>query len=158
MSEGIMGKRWFKWTLAVVIIVAVLVLAAVVWHLWGKPDVNSESRLKAEELYNMAVAEGLNVPPVDTLERIYGTDGGYGIEIADSSLREASLLYTNAGTGEIVKRPSIAEARLIEFQLMVLKVYRPALYWDKVLPYIKTLKFRDESKVPEWLRKDLAQV
>lgn len=158
MSEGIMGKPWLRWTLVVIVVVSLLALTVVPWYLWGKPETNSESRQRAQELYGLATESGMNVPPVDTLEQIYGTDGGYGVQVAESYLRESVLLHTDASTGEIVHRPSLAQARYIGYSLLVLRVYNPELYWDKVLPFIKGLKVEDESEYPAWLKDDLAQL
>jgi hypothetical protein len=156
--SGITSARWFRWTLVVVLVTMLLAATMVPWYLWGKPKTDATSQQKAQELYGLATQSGMNVPSVNTLEQIYGTDGGYGAEVAQSSLREASLLYTNSSTGEIVKRPSLAQAKYIAYSVLVLKVYRPDLYWDTVLPYIKGLKVQDESKYPDWLKEDLAQL
>ena len=151
-------KLWVKWTLVVIVIVALLGLSILPWYYWGKPDVNAESQQKAQELHDLAVQNGLNVPSVDTLEQIYGSDGGYGVQVASGFLKESALLYTNSSTGEIVDRPTLAEAKHIAYSLLVMKVYAPDVYWNDILPYIKDLKIQNEDELPDWLRQDLDQV
>jgi hypothetical protein len=158
MSGGITSKPWLRWTLVVIVVASLLALTVLPWYMWGKPETNSESRQKAQELYDLATQSGMNVPSVDTLEQIYGTDGGYAAETAEGYLRESALLYTNVNTGEVLQRPTIAQAKYLGYSLLVMKVYRPDFYWDKALPFISDLKVQHEDEYPTWLKDDLAQL
>jgi hypothetical protein len=161
MSNGIMHSAWFKRTLAVIVIVSMLGISIGVWYWSGKPEVDEVAVQKAQELFDLARDAGLlqevedEAAFVDDLAQVYGSDGGYGVEVAESSLAEAVLTYDLARTGEVAQRPIIADPKFIEFQLLVMKVYRPELYRDKVLPYIKGLKL--EGEIPAWLKADLEQ-
>jgi predicted negative regulator of RcsB-dependent stress response len=159
MSGDIMRKRWFKWAVAVVIIVALMVVSVVVWDAWGKPEVNKEAENKAQELFDLAQDAGMlqqvddEAAFVEDMTQVYGDNGGYGVELAESALAKAYLVINLAETGEVTQRSIIANPKFLEFQLLVMKVYRPDAYRDKILPYIKGLKF--EGELPAWLQKDL---
>jgi len=159
MSDGILSRKWFKWTAAIAIVVALLVISLVVWNAWGKPKVNDEAKRKAQELFDLAREAGLleqvkDEPAfVEDLAQVFGADGGYGVKGAEGALARAYLVYNLAETGEITQRSIIADPKSLEFQLLVMKVYRPDAYQDKILPYIRDLKF--EGEFPAWLQEDL---
>ncbi|OFW56541.1 MAG: hypothetical protein A2V52_07500 [Actinobacteria bacterium RBG_19FT_COMBO_54_7] len=156
MSVMNIKNKWFRWSIAAVIILALLVLSIVVWNAIGKPKVDASAELKAKQLYDLATSAGLDVPSVETLVNIYGNDGGYGVEVAEGTLAKAVLTYNLARTGEVTQRPIIADPKFLQFQLLVIKVYRPTLYRDTVLPYIKGLNF--DQELPAWLQADLADI
>ncbi len=151
-------RPWVKWTIVVIVIASMLALSILPWYLWAKPDVNTESQQKAQQLHDLAVESGMNVPDVDTLEQIYGTDGGYAAQVAQGYLQEAALVYTSASTGEVLIRPSLAQAKHLGYSMLVMKVYQPDFYWDNVLPFVRDLNVQNEEDFPEWLKEDLAQV
>jgi hypothetical protein len=159
MSGSIMEKKWLRWTVSIVVILSMLGLSVGIWYWTGKPDVNEEAEEKAQELFDLARDAGLlqqvedEAAFVDDLAQVFGDDGGYAVEIVEGNLAEATLTYDQARTGEVTQRPIIAEPGFIEFQLLVIKVYRPDLYVDKVLPYIRDMDF--EGELPAWLQEDL---
>ncbi|MEW6554068.1 MAG: hypothetical protein AB1384_07265 [Actinomycetota bacterium] len=159
MSGSIMKKKWFKWTVSVIVILSMLGLSVGVWYWIGKPKVNEEAQDKAQELFDLAREAGLlqevedEAAFVDDLAQVFGDDGGYAVEVVEGNLAEAVLSYDQARTGEVTQRPIIAEPEWIEFQLLVIKVYNPELYVDKVLPYIRDMDFQGE--LPAWLQEDL---
>ncbi|RJP34780.1 MAG: hypothetical protein C4536_02260 [Actinobacteria bacterium] len=157
MSGGIIHAKWFRWTLAAVIVLALMALSAVVWNAWGKPEVNTEAIRKAQKLYDLAVEYGMDVPEdeaktVDLWAEIYGSDGGYGVEVAEGSLRSAALYFEFSQTGVVNQRPHIIDPDFLEFQVLVLKVYRPDLY-EEVLRYVGSRDYY-ENKLPQWMLDD----
>lgn len=164
MSGGITSKPWIRWTLVVIVVASLLALTVLPWYLWGKPEVEDTAQQKAQDVFDLARQSDLllNVTDeaafVDNLAQVYGEDGGYAVRVAESDLREAALLYTNVNTGEVLQRPTIAQAKYILYSLIVMKIYRPDLYEEKILPFIKNLKIQDDSKFPDWLKDDLAQL
>ncbi len=157
MSEGIMRSAWFKWTMVIIIIVGMMGLSVGVWYWSGKPKVNAEAKSKAQELYDLSKQYGITVPAdeaktVDTFAEIYGGDGGYGVDIARSNLRAASLYFEFGQTGVVNQRPNIVDPKFLEFQVLVLKVYRPDLY-DNVLRYVGSREYY-EKELPQWIVDD----
>ena len=159
MSKGIMRSAWPRWTLAIVVIVSMLGLSVGIWYWSGKPEVDEEAEQRAQELFDLARGAGMlqqvedEAAFVNDMAQIYGNDGGYGVELARGTLAEAALTYDLARTGEVTSRPIIAEPRFIEFQLLVMKVYSPDVYRDKILPFIRDMKL--EGELPAWLQEDL---
>jgi hypothetical protein len=162
MSGSIMEKKWLRWTVSIVVILSMLGLSVGIWYWIGKPEVNDEAEEKAQELFDLAREAGLlqqvedEAAFVEDLAQVFGDDGGYAVEVVEGNLAEAASTYDQARTGEVTQRPIIAEPKFIEFQLLVIKVYRPELYEDKVLPYIRDMEF--EGDLPTWLQEDLAQL
>jgi len=157
MNGGILHAAWFRWTLAIVIILALMALSLVVWNEWGKPKVSTEAIRKAQKLYDLAQQYGMHIPEdeaktVDTWAEIYGEEGGYSIRVAESSLRAAALFFEFGQTGVVNQRPGIVDPDFLEFQVLLLKVYRPDLYED-VLRYVGSREYY-ENKLPQWMLDD----
>lgn len=157
MSDGIMRSTRFKWTVAIVLIVCLMGLSVGVWYWSGKPEVSTEAKSKAQELYDLAEQYGIPVPAdeartVDTFAEIYGENGGYGVELARSNLRAAVLYHEFGQTGMVNQRPNIVNPEFLAFQVLVLKVYRPDIY-DDVLRYVGSRKYY-ENKLPQWMLDD----
>lgn len=124
---GIMHAEWFKWTAAIVIIAIVALAGAVIWR---EPKVNAEAEKKAQQLYELAIDEGFSLPSekdaVDGFKLLFGTDGGAAANTADSNIAQAQLADTvDPSTGEINQRPGPIDQRILQFESLVLEVYRP---------------------------------
>ncbi len=159
MSGSIMEKKWLRWTVTIIVMLSMFGLSVGIWYWIGKPTVNDEAEERAQELFDLAREAGLlqqvedEAAFVEDLAQVFGDDGGYAVEVVEGNLAETAVTYDQARTGEVTQRPIIAEPRFIEFQLLVIKVYRPELYVDKVLPYIRNMDF--EGELPAWLQEDL---
>ncbi|MFH1150770.1 MAG: hypothetical protein V1748_09900 [Actinomycetota bacterium] len=132
-------STWFRWVIAIVIIALLCGLAAVIWK---RPLRNARARQKAQELHDRAEALGFPVPSVETLAGLYGVDGGATAETANSDISRAMLAYNIGRSGEVNQRPNIIDPRLLEFEWLVLQVYRPeeaAKYKD----FIDSLKLEE---------------
>lgn len=133
-------RTWFKWVIGIVIIAVLAGLAVLVWH---KPLVNARARKKAQELYDKAKDKGFSMLPekdaVDAFKNLYGTDGGATADTADSDISRALLTLNVSRTGEVNQRPGIIDRRLLEFEWLVLQVYRPKEA-AKYKKYIDSLK------------------
>ncbi|MHB8895958.1 MAG: hypothetical protein ACYC99_12400 [Candidatus Geothermincolia bacterium] len=116
------NKTWFRWVAAIVLILALMAVSVIIWR---RPIVNAISRKKAQELHDLATAKGFKVPSVETLANIYGTDGGATAATADSDIARALLAMNINRSGEVNQRSSIIDRRLLEFEYLVLTVYRP---------------------------------
>ncbi len=115
------------WVAAVVIIALIAGIGAIVWE---APKKNAEAKSKAQQLYDDAVAAGINLPDeeraVNAFESLFGTDGGAAVETATSNLSQAETLYnTSRASGEVSQRVGPVDAKLLEFQYLVLGVYAP---------------------------------
>lgn len=126
MSEkekaGFWSRTWVKWTTAVVVVIALAALSVVIWR---KPIANAIAHKKAKELHDLAVAAGYKVPPVKDLAELYGVDGGATAATANSDLARAMLSANINGSGEVNQRPGQIDRRLLTFEYLVLKVYKP---------------------------------
>ena len=133
-------RTWFKWVVAIVVLAALMGLAVLVWR---KPRVNASAQKKAQELYDKAKAKGFSMPPekeaVDAFKNLYGTDGGATADTADSDIARALLALNVNRSGEVNQRPGIIDRRLLEFEWLVLQVYRPDEA-AKYKEYIDSLK------------------
>jgi len=139
-GNSLWSRTWFKWLVALVIIVIVAVIAVVIWD---KPLANARARKKAQELYDKAKARGFELPPekdaVDGFVDLYGTDGGATADTAGSDISRALLALNVNRSGEVNQRPGGIDRDLLEFEWLVLQVYRPkeaAKYGD----FIRSLK------------------
>lgn len=124
---GFMSTAWFKWTAAIAIIAIVSVLGMVVWQ---EPKQNAEAEKMAQQLYDLAVEEGFKFPSedktVDAFKMMFGDDGGAAADTADSDIAQAQLADSvDTSTGEINQRPGPIDVRILEFESLVLEVYRP---------------------------------
>jgi hypothetical protein len=133
-------RTWFHWVVAIAVLAVLIGLSIVVWH---KPLVNATAQTKAQELYNKAKAQGFRMPPEkETLEdfkNLYGTDGGATADTAESDISRALMSLNIDRSGEVNQRPGIIDRRLLEFEWLVLQVYRPdeAAKYQK---YVDSLK------------------
>jgi hypothetical protein len=122
--------------LGVAIVLILAGLAIVVWH---KPIVNARAHKKAQELHDLVTAAGLNPPSVETLANIYGADGGATADTASGDIARALLALNIGRTGEVNQRSILIDPRLLEFEWLVLKVYRPDVA-AKYQKFVKSLK------------------
>lgn len=120
--------RWFYWVVAIAI---VLLLGGLLYLVWNRPVKSAVARKKAQQLYDLAKAEGFTMmsekQTVESFERLFGADGGPVAKTAGGSLPRAMLAYNLNRTGEVNQRPGIIDERLLEFEYLVLQVYRPDL-------------------------------
>lgn len=130
---------WFGWVVAIVIIALLCGLAVLIWK---RPLRNARAREKAEELHDRAEALGFPVPDVKTLVSLYGVDGGATAETANSDIARAMLASSIGRSGEVNQRPNIIDPRLLEFEYLVLQVYRPEVA-EKYKDFIDSLKLEE---------------
>ena len=98
---------------------------------------------KATELTAELTAAGLRAPQQDQIIRVLGDDGGAVCADPRNALRRGVLYgqLTN-GAGGPGQRPVIADNRVVQGQLMIMKVYCPA-YLERFQQVVDDLKFAD---------------
>ena len=105
-------------------IVAVLLIAALVSYRSAKAT--EAANQKATQLQSELTAAGLRAPSTDMLVRVLGDDGGATCADPTEALQKGALygMLTNGAAGPGI-RPIITDNRLIQGQILIIKVYCP---------------------------------
>lgn len=88
---------------------------------------SKEANAKADELIAALRARGLNVPvSKDTIVRVLGADGGPVCQKPGSALSKGLLqAQLSNGASQVGQRPVIVARRVVQGELVVLRVYCP---------------------------------
>jgi Tfp pilus assembly protein FimT len=106
------------------LVVAVLVVVGLFTFRSAKSTAEAEQ--KADQLISELQSVGARAPSQDTVVRLLGDDGGFVCKDPNSALRRASLLAGLAnGAGGPGARATIADSRVVQGELLVIKVYCP---------------------------------
>lgn len=85
-----------------------------------------EAEDKAAQLTSEIEATGRTAPSSEVLVKLFGDDGGAVCDDPNSALSRATLLsQLSTGVGGPGSRPIISDSRVVQGQLLVLKVYCP---------------------------------
>ena len=114
-------------TTYVVIGVAFLLLLGVALLFFQSNRSSAQAEQRADQLIAELSARGLRTPPQDQIVAVLGDDGGAVCSDPNSALRH-SVLYGQLvnGAGGPGTRPVIADNRVLQGQLLIMKVYCPA--------------------------------
>jgi hypothetical protein len=87
---------------------------------------SNEANAKADELIAALEDAGARTPDKDQIVRVLGTDGGATCENPNDALGRA-VLFTQLANGAAGpgSRPVIADRRMLEGQLLIIKIYCP---------------------------------
>ncbi|WP_147795837.1 hypothetical protein [Cellulomonas sp. Y8] len=119
-------RRERGWVYGVSIaVLAVLVLVALLSFRSARQE--AEAQDKAQELVDaMAAAGAEHLPSADRVAAVLGTDGGVACSDPASALGQAAIFagLSNGATGPGY-RPTIAESRAVQAELLIVGVYCP---------------------------------
>ncbi|GAA0468631.1 hypothetical protein Ade02nite_79590 [Paractinoplanes deccanensis] len=110
----------------IVLGVAFLIMLGTALFAFGSAHESREASEKAQQLQSELSAAGLRVPTEEQIIRVLGDDGGAVCDSPGNALRRATLygLLTNGAAGP-GQRPVIADNKVVQGQLMIIKVYCP---------------------------------
>ncbi|MGW0040985.1 hypothetical protein [Rhodococcus sp. NPDC003348] len=93
---------------------------------YGASESSPQAEEKADQLTAELQAAGLTAPSHEQIVRVLGDDGGAVCDHPNESLSRANLAAQLAnGSGGPGTRPIIADSRLLQGQLLVIKTYCP---------------------------------
>ncbi len=110
------------------VIVAVAVVALIVAGLlvYSSAKSTRQAEAKADQLTAELQKAGARTPSRDQIVRVLGEDGGAVCANPNQALTRATLLSMLAnGAGGPGTRPVIADSRLLQGELLIIKVYCP---------------------------------
>ena len=107
-------------------IVVLVVLAGVALLSFAGARQTAQANEKADQLISELQAAGLRAPQKDQIARVLGDDGGAVCADPDDALRRGILFgqLTNGAAGPGI-RPVIADNKVVQGQLLIMKVYCP---------------------------------
>ncbi|WP_436533132.1 hypothetical protein [Actinoplanes sp. HUAS TT8] len=128
-----------RWVYVVVGAVFLLLAGVALVSYHGKKE-TEQANAKADQLQTALSAAGLRVPYKDSIVRVLGDDGGAVCYNPDDALRRGILygMITNGAAGP-GQRPVLADNKLLQGQLLIIKVYCPQ-YIDAFQDVIADLK------------------
>ena len=115
-------RTWIYWvSLGLLILLAVIALIT-----FSAAHSTAKAKDKADQLTAALQEAGARTPSQDQIVRVLGDDGGAICDDPGAALRRATLygLLTNGAAGP-GQRPVVADRRVVEFQLLVVKTYCP---------------------------------
>ncbi|GIJ47881.1 hypothetical protein Val02_47670 [Virgisporangium aliadipatigenens] len=87
---------------------------------------NADARAKAQALVLAFDEAGLTAPSIRVATRVFGTDGGHVCADPGAALRRAAAdVSLSNGAAHVGVRPVVAARRVVEGELLVLRVYCP---------------------------------
>ena len=106
--------------------VVVAVLMAVGLLTFKAATTTEEAEAKAAQLITELDNAGAKSPSSEVLVKLLGNDGGAVCADPNSALTRATLLsQMTTGTGGVGQRPIISAGRVVQGELLILKVYCP---------------------------------
>ena len=135
-------RTWIYWTaLALLIILAV---GGIVAYRGAKAD--REAREKADQLISEIEDAGGTAPSQDQIARVLGDDGGAVCADPNDALSRA-VLEAQLGNGASGPgmRATIADSRLLQGEVLIIKVYCPE-YLEDFQKYVDDLKTDDVAE------------
>jgi hypothetical protein len=126
MSVSVNDAARTRRTTYIVLAVAVLLLLGVALFTYSAAKSNAQAEQKAAQFSAELAAHGMRTPSTDQIVRVFGDDGGATCANPNSALQRGALLgqLTNGAAGPGI-RPIIADNRLVQGQLLAMKVYCP---------------------------------
>lgn len=115
-------RTWIYWVALGLIVVFALIAVIT----FSSARSTAQANQKADELIAAIEGAGGDAPSRDQVVRVLGDDGGAICEDPTAALNRATLnaQLTNGAAGP-GKRPIIADARAVEFEVLVIETYCP---------------------------------
>ncbi len=115
-------RTWIYWvSLGLLVVLAVIALLT-----FSSARSTAQAQDKADELIAALEASGARTPDQEQVVRVLGDDGGATCDDPGDALRRATLLSLIAnGAAGPGQRPVIGDARIVQFQLLVIEIYCP---------------------------------
>ena len=126
MSITVDDERRTRRTTWLVFTVIFVILAGLALFFYRATESTEQAREKAGQLSAEFASAGLRVPSTDQIVNLLGDDGGATCAHPNSALKKGALLgaLTN-GAGGPGLRPVIADNKVLQGQLLIVKVYCP---------------------------------
>ena len=135
--------RRTTWLVFAVIFILLAGLALLFFHATNSTE---RAREKAGQLAAEFASAGLRVPSTDQIANLLGDDGGATCADPNNALKRGALLgaLTN-GAGGPGQRPVIADNKVLQGQLLIVKVYCPEEL-DEFAQTVEDLKLDNVAK------------
>jgi hypothetical protein len=126
--------------------VAFLLVLGIALVAYNSAKSDAEADQKADQYIAELTAAGLRAPSKDQVILVLGDNGGPACATPNSSLKKGILLgeLTNGAAGPGI-RPIIADNRVVQGQLLMIKVYCPDEL-EEFADFIDDLKYADVVK------------
>ena len=146
MTITVDDERRTRRTTYMVFTVIFVLLAGLSLFFIRSANASDRAEEKAAQLSSELSAAGLRVPSTDQIANVLGDDGGVICTDPNNALQRGALYgaLTNGAGGPGV-RPVIADNKVIQAQLLIIKVYCP----DELAEFTETvqdLKLADVAK------------
>ena len=139
-------ERRTRRTTWMVLTVVFVILAGLALFFYRATESTEQARAKAGQLAAEFAAAGLRVPSTDQIVNLLGEDGGATCQDPNNALKRGALLgaLTNGASGPGL-RPIIADNKVLQGQLLIVKVYCPEEQ-EKFAQTVEDLKLDDVAK------------
>ena len=146
MTITVNDERRTRRTTWLVLTVIFLLLAGLGLFFFHSTKSTEQAREKAGQLAAELAAAGLRVPSTDQIVNVLGDDGGATCADPNAALKRGALFgaLTN-GAGGPGLRPVIADNKVVQAQLLVIKVYCPEEL-DEFRQTVEDLKLDNVAK------------
>ena len=126
--------------------VALLLLLGVALVAYRSAKTTAKAEQKADQFINSLTAAGFRTPSREQVVRVLGDDGGPACANPNAALRKGILLgeLTNGAAGPGI-RPIIADNRVVQGQLLMIKVYCPE-HLQEFTEFVDDLEYADVVK------------
>jgi hypothetical protein len=147
MSISVDNAARTRRTTYIVLGVIFVLLAGTALVVFRSAKATAEAEQKADQLITEFTAAGLRAPDKEQIVRVLGDDGGATCSYPNDSLKRGILFghLTNGAAGPGI-RPIIADNKMLEGQLLIIKVYCPEEL-EEFTEFVNGLKYADVSKV-----------
>jgi Tfp pilus assembly protein FimT len=126
MNVTVDNPKRTRWTTYIVLGIIFILLAGGALLAYSSAKESRQAEEKADQLISELNAAGLRAPSRDQIENVLGDDGGAICDDPNNALKRGVLhgMLTNGAGGPGV-RPVIADNKVVQGQLLVIKVYCP---------------------------------
>ena len=146
MSVTVDDERRTRRTTYMVFTVIFVLLAGLSLFFIRSANSSQEAEQKAAQLSSELSAAGLRVPPTTTIVNVLGDNGGATCDNPDYALKRGALVNgLMNGAGGPGMRPIIADNKLLQGQLLIIKVYCPQ-YLEEFTEKVQDLKLADVAR------------
>ena len=146
MSVSVNDAARTRRTTYFVLGVVFLLLIGVALFAFSSARSNAEAEQKADQYIAELSAAGLRTPSKERVVQVLGDDGGATCANPNSALKRGFLLgeLTNGAAGPGI-RPIIADNKVVQGQLLIIKVYCPEEL-EEFTEFINGLKTADVAQ------------
>lgn len=124
--------------------VALAVMVVVGLLMFRSASSSQDAQDKADQLISEIESTGARAPSSEVIVRVLGDDGGAVCADPNGSLSRATLLaQLSTGSGGPGARPIIADSRVVQGQLRIIKVYCPEEL-EEFQEFVDDLKLDDD--------------